>query len=76
MYLATLETPNFEFLAVGDTREEALAAMRKGWQNHIQGCDTCWKWEEIEQDIFVRFTRTGDFWRDGTLTLSSDKPNN
>lgn len=76
MYLAELQTPNYQFFTIGDTEEKAIALMKKGWEKHIAGCEGCWKWEEVKEDVFVRFTRTGDIWRDGTLLHSYDNRNN
>jgi hypothetical protein len=34
MYVATLDTPHFAFLAVGATPAAALEGLRQGWRRH------------------------------------------
>lgn len=34
MFFARIETRNFEFMAFGETEEEARAALATGWENH------------------------------------------
>jgi predicted RNase H-like HicB family nuclease len=36
MYIATMDAGKFEFTALGNTREGAIAAMREGWDLHIR----------------------------------------
>ena len=72
MYLATLDTPNFEFLAVDDTREEALELMRKAWDKHREQTNAYWDWQDVEDSVFVTFIRQGDIIRNGELIHSYD----
>lgn len=72
MYLAQLQTSNYQFLAVGHSQEHALELMRKAWERHVEGCENCYEWEFVKGDVDVRFTRSGDIWRDGTLIHSHD----
>ncbi len=34
MYLATLETPNYDFIVLGDSEENAIELMQKAWNKH------------------------------------------
>lgn len=72
MYLARLETSNFEFLAVAQSREDALGYLEKAWNRHIENCEGCYSWEFVKDSAWVIFTRSGDIWRDGDLIHSHD----
>ena len=36
MIIATMETRNFSFIAAGNTKVEAIEAMRIGWLEHVK----------------------------------------
>jgi hypothetical protein len=70
LYMASFESSNFSFDAFGETREEALAALKAGLRVHGLRCGipSHW-WEEYADDIVVREVRTGHAYRDGCTTL-------
>lgn len=38
MWFAELSMPNFEFDAIGDTKEKAVDALRQCWNTHAEQC--------------------------------------
>jgi hypothetical protein len=39
MYMATVETRNYEFTSFADTEKLAIKAMRLGWRSHRKGTE-------------------------------------
>lgn len=74
MYLATLDTPNFEFIVLGDSKENALELMQKAWNKHQEQTNASWDWNFIESSVFVTFIRQGDILRDKELMHTYDIP--
>lgn len=74
MYLATLHTGHFEFVALGDTEENARALMEKAWKKHQKQFEAEWDWEFMSDSVGVTFIRVGDILRDGWLMHSYDLP--
>jgi hypothetical protein len=70
MYLARLNTPNFEFLTFGDTREDAFEMMRKAWNKHQKQTGADWDWNFVSEDVAVDFVRIGDTFRNRELWFS------
>lgn len=77
IFIATLETPNFRFEAVGNTEAEALALLEQAWSHHFdemgQPADML-SFEEVldvaEQPnaryfLTTRALRLGEAYRDG-----------
>jgi hypothetical protein len=75
MFLATLDTPNFGFVVLEDTKENALELMRQAWNKHQEQTDAQWDWERLEDSVFITFIRCGDVLRDTELMHSYDTPN-
>lgn len=74
MYLATLDTPNFEFIVLGDSKENALELMQKAWDKHREQTNADWDWQYVESGVFVTFIRQGDIIRNGELMHTYDIP--
>ena len=75
MYLATYCHPHgWDWIAVGDSKEGALALFKKNWERYSQNGLVSDTWEQIEPWVIVRFTRVGDVWCDGELLHSHDHP--
>lgn len=67
-YLAELETRNFSFQAAGRTREEALDALKAGWESHQQEYGPgVVSWEEIswgDEEVQFIHMHLGKAYRD------------
>ena len=74
MYLATLDTRHFSFVALDTTEEETLAQMQQAWIIHQEQTGATYEWEEIKEDVSLTFIRQGDVLRNYTLIHSYDKP--
>lgn len=66
MILATVETRNFTFEAMGETKEEAVSAVKKGWLRHQRETGATLTWEEIQKEILETHEFVlGRCYRDG-----------
>lgn len=72
MYLAKLDTTNFEFLAVSQDEEGAIELLKKAWNRHAEEYGATYDWEFVSHSVSVFCTRSGDVWRDGNLMHSYD----
>lgn len=63
--IATLETGNFTFKAVGLTVGEALEAVRVGWTHHIRTTGAADKWSDVRRSVNVLDATVGECYRDG-----------
>lgn len=72
MVIATLETRHFTFTALGETREEALHALRLGWAAHAEQTGARGKLDE--DDVSFLDIEPGQVFRDQTLILSNGIP--
>lgn len=63
MFIATCETRNFDFLAVGRTAEEARESLLNGWRRHCQ--QTGAEHDHVtEEDINIDECQPGQCLRD------------
>jgi hypothetical protein len=74
MYLANLETANFSFFTFANTREEAISQLKSVWLQHRQLTGATYSWEDIKDDVWAQFFRSGDTYTDRELTHSLDTP--
>lgn len=74
MYLATLDTPNYEFIVLGDSEEHAIELLQKAWNKHQEQTNADWDWQFIEDSVYVTFIRQGDIIRNGELMHTYDIP--
>ena len=65
MRLATLETANFSFLALGATTEEAKTAMKKAWATHKRQYKATDTWLDVCEDVHYTTIEPGQALRDG-----------
>jgi hypothetical protein len=54
MYLATLQTTNFEFVALADSVDKAVQLIREQWEYHISDCPSCYGWHIVDDSVNVR----------------------
>lgn len=74
MYLATLYTRHFEFVALGDSEENARGLIEKAWKKHRKQTKAEWTWQDVRGDVGMTFIRQGDVLRDGLLMHSYNTP--
>jgi hypothetical protein len=66
IYLATAESRNFSFQAVGATYNEAISSLHKGLKIHAKQYDLDPKWFEEWADICCEPLDIGKAYRDGS----------
>lgn len=66
-FKAEFETAKFTLEAYGESIDEALEALRKGWDEHVRQTGAVVSWDEVEQDATVQLVTSGGCYRDGTL---------
>lgn len=71
MFLALLNTPNFEFHALGADREQAMDAMRKAWNKHAREYGARDRWSDVSDDVNVVAIAVGGALRDGETIVSA-----
>lgn len=69
VHVALLNAAGFSFTAVGDTRQEAMAAMKTGWNKHRQKNPTAMPFAEVKDSIWVLETPLGGCYRDDSLIV-------
>lgn len=67
VFVATLETRSFSFMALGRTENEARAAMAEGWDAHRQELDGVDPWSVFEDGVNVTELSPGLCARDGSV---------
>lgn len=67
VFVATLETRHFSFMAVGRTEAEAREAMRQGWDMHREELEGVDPFSVFEDGVNVTELRAGQCARDGSL---------
>jgi|TARA_Y100000296_G_C5164734_1_gene253911 hypothetical protein len=65
MFIATLETRHFSFIAAGDTEEQAIAALRAGWEEHARQTDATFTADQMVSDARINEVSSGQCLRDG-----------
>jgi hypothetical protein len=66
IYLATAESRNFSFKAVGSTAKLAMEALRKGLRLHAEQYDLDPEWHIENADFGVEALTLGEVYRDGS----------
>ena len=51
LWISKLDTRNFSFMAIGETREQAEYAMVETWKKHCESHDDTDPWEEFEDSM-------------------------
>lgn len=67
MFVATLDTRNFSFIAFGRTFAEANEMMCRGWGEHMAQTGATMKWRDVCDDVIIREVQPGQCWRDDYL---------
>lgn len=75
LHLATLETRNYRFQALGFTEQEARAALEQAWNAHAEQTGGI-GWQRLADDVNVSALETGTAYRDGSpiATLEREQP--
>lgn len=71
MFIARVDTRNFNFMAAGRTEEEALRVLRCGWNQHAAATGATIPADEIVGDAHVDEINPGMCIVDGDLALFS-----
>jgi hypothetical protein len=78
MFVATMQTEHFAWMAAGETEAEARAAMEQGWANHhlARGVDVLTDEvlpEDIDEYYGIRIheIKAGQCYRDDTQILDT-----
>ncbi len=66
VYLATAESRNFSFKAVGSTAKSAMEALRNGLRIHAEQYDLDPDWHIENADFGVEALVLGEVYRDGS----------
>ena len=72
MFIASVDTRNFSFMAAGNTEEEALNVLRCGWNQHAAATGATMLANEIVGDAHVEEINPGMCIVDGDLVLYSE----
>ena len=70
MYIATIDTPNFNFTAAGNSEDGARAAFMEGWAVHCREYDADIAYIHRD-DLRVIEILPGEFWRDHNDKLTN-----
>lgn len=65
MFVATLETGNFDFVAFGNTKTEAIETMRKAWESHAEQFAPVDDFEAWADSVKVQEGEAGQAFRNG-----------
>lgn len=72
MFLATLDTGNFRFAALGSTEEEARGIIGTAWEHHAEQSGAFLTWDQLADDVNVETIRLGEANRDGAPLVAAD----
>ena len=72
MFIARIDTSNFNFMAAGSTEEQALNALRSGWNAHAAATGATIPADEIVGDAHVDEITPGMCIVDGDLVIYSE----
>lgn len=51
MILATLDTRNFSFTVIANSKNEAVNELEKSWNEHTGGSDYFYSWDYLKDDV-------------------------
>lgn len=54
MIIGTLTTKNYEWVTLTSTVTEALENLKRSWEYHAEGDPDLWRWEDLQDSIFMR----------------------
>ena len=74
MWIAAVDTRHWAFMALGNTKAEALLALAMGWELHCLETGATIPWEELKEDASARRITPGDCLRNGESMMDSYHP--
>lgn len=74
LYMARLETSNFEFMAFGETAVHARAAMQRLWERHAAQTSAHWGYADVVDDVSCMPVSAGQCFRDRELFVDLEVP--
>lgn len=72
MFLATLDTPNYRFAALGTTEQEARGIIGAAWTHHAEQYGALLSVDDIADEVNVQELRPGTANRDGSHLVTAD----
>jgi hypothetical protein len=69
--LATLDTANYSFAALGETKGQATRAMQAAWRRHRAQTGAEMRWDDVKGDVNYADIRPGQCLRDGSPLATS-----
>lgn len=69
MTVATLDTANFNFIALGLTPEDCRTALRKAWAEHRRQTGATWTLEDVYDSVNYLILKPGQVARDGSVIV-------
>lgn len=72
LYLASLDTINFRFQALGATEQEALGILALAWEEHARQSGAYVTWDDLADDANVTALQLGHGYRDGSDIVEAD----
>lgn len=72
MFLATLDTGNYRFTALGTTEQEARGILGAAWQHHAEQMGAILDLDDIADDVTVQELHPGTANRDGSPLVAAD----
>lgn len=66
LYVATMDTGRFKFMAAGTTEVEVMEVMRKAWAEHVRVTGASYEWEDVAEAMEIHAMTPGMALRDGS----------
>ncbi len=64
LHIAILTTAYYEFMAGGNTVDQARATLRHAWDVHAAQTGATYTWDDVSDDVTVVTLRAGEALRD------------
>lgn len=61
IYVARLDTENFEFRGYGHSRHNARQALKDAWATHQERTGAWLTWAELKSSVYVEAVKLGSF---------------
>ena len=72
MWIATLETRHFSFMAAGNTEEHVRDVLRLAWKKHARETGATYTADEMIDDARIQRIEAGSCLRDGEQIIKTD----
>jgi ketosteroid isomerase-like protein len=69
MWIAVLNTRNFEFMAAGQSRSEAEYTIRRAWAEHVRQYEIATAFEEFADSVVYYEMKPGRAYRDDAIIV-------